>query len=139
LHFAASKANLDIARMLVEHKASTRTKDRRQQLPIHRAAAVGSVPVLKLLLENRSPINTADVDGMTPLHHGTRLSFARDGTELTRAIAISEGHGDAAVFLLKQGAESNKKNTEGELAINMAPDAKVSNSLPYCRQNSFRC
>jgi hypothetical protein len=42
------------------------------------------------------------------------------------AIAISEGHGDAAAFLLNQGAESNKKNTDGQLAIAMAPDAKVS-------------
>lgn len=40
-------------------------------------------------------------------------------------IAISEGHGDAALALLKAGAETDKQNTDGMLAIDMAPDAKA--------------
>jgi 26S proteasome non-ATPase regulatory subunit 10 len=40
-------------------------------------------------------------------------------------VAISEGHGDAALLLLKEGAESNKKDIEGRLAIDTAPDSKV--------------
>jgi 26S proteasome non-ATPase regulatory subunit 10 len=70
LHFAASKSNLDVARRLVAHKASARTRDKRGQLPLHRAAAVGGVPMIKLLLENRSPVNMQDIDGLTALHHG---------------------------------------------------------------------
>jgi len=109
LHFCASKNNLDVARTLIkEYKASARVRDRRGQLPLHRAAAIGSVPMLRLLLESRSPVNAGDVDGLTGLHH-----------------AISEGHGDAAVFLLSQGAEWEKKDGEGRLAIELAPDAKV--------------
>ncbi|ERF70659.1 hypothetical protein EPUS_02525 [Endocarpon pusillum Z07020] len=108
LHFASSKDNLDIARKLIEHKASTRLKDKRGQLPLHRAAAVGSMPIVKLLLENKSPLNASDVDGMTALHHAT-----------------SEGHGDAAVALLKAGAETDKRDMDGRLAIDTAPDAKV--------------
>ena len=64
--------------------------------------------MLKLLLENRSPINASDIDGMTALHH-----------------AISEGHGDAAVLLLKEGADSGKKDSDGSLAIDLAPDTKA--------------
>jgi 26S proteasome non-ATPase regulatory subunit 10 len=41
------------------------------------------------------------------------------------AVAISEGHGDAAVLLLKEGAESDKKDIDGRLAISTAPDAKI--------------
>lgn len=108
LHFASSKDNLDIARKLIEHKASTRLKDKRGQLPLHRAAAVGSMPIVMLLLENKSPLNASDIDGMTALHH-----------------AISEGHGDAALALLKAGAETDKKDVDGRLAIDTAPDAKV--------------
>jgi 26S proteasome non-ATPase regulatory subunit 10 len=109
LHFCASKNNLDVARILIkEYKASARVRDRRGQLPLHRAAAIGSVPMLRLLLESRSPVNAGDVDGLTGLHH-----------------AISEGHGDAAIFLLSQGAEWEKKDGEGRLAIELAPDAKV--------------
>lgn len=74
-----------------------------------RAAAVGNVPIVKLLLnEGKSPVNATDVDGCTALHH-----------------AIAEGQGDTAVELLKAGAETNKRDGNGKLAIDLAPDAKV--------------
>lgn len=41
-------------------------------------------------------------------------------------IAISEGHGDTALLLLKAGAETDKRDVDGMLAIDLAPDAKVS-------------
>jgi 26S proteasome non-ATPase regulatory subunit 10 len=109
LHFATSKGNLSTVRTLLANKCSARVKDRRGQLPLHRAAAIGSIPIIKLLLEEgKSPVNATDIDGLTALHH-----------------AISEGHGDAAIALLKAGAEADKKDSEGHLAIEMAPDAKV--------------
>lgn len=40
-------------------------------------------------------------------------------------IAISEGHGDAALLLLQAGAEHDKKDADGHVAIELAPDAKV--------------
>lgn len=110
LHFAASKTNLDIARKLIAHKASTRIRDKRGQLPLHRAAAVGNVPIVQLLLEHRSAINATDIDGSTALHH-----------------AVAEGHGDAALVLLKAGAETEKRDGDGDgkIAIDLAPDAKI--------------
>lgn len=110
LHFCASKANLDIARILLSQKppASARLKDNRGQLPLHRAAAVGSVPMLKLLLKANSPLNATDVDGMTALHH-----------------AVSEGHGDAALLLLTMGAEHDKRDADGHVPLDLAPDGKT--------------
>ncbi|KAJ5689876.1 hypothetical protein N7462_004268 [Penicillium macrosclerotiorum] len=109
LHFASSKSNISTVRTLVAHKCSARVKDVRGQLPLHRAAAVGSVPILKILLEEgKSPVNATDNDGLTALHH-----------------AISEGHGDAAILLLKSGAEAEKRDADGRLAIDLVPDAKV--------------
>ncbi|KAH9844616.1 Gryzun, putative trafficking through Golgi [Teratosphaeria destructans] len=108
LHFAASKSNLDTARKLIAHKASARVKDKRGQLPLHRAACVGNVPIIKLMLENNSPINATDIDGSSALHH-----------------AIAEGHGDAALVLLKAGADTDKQDARGCMAIDLAPDAKV--------------
>jgi len=64
--------------------------------------------MMKLLLEAKSPLNATDIDGMTALHH-----------------AISEGHGDAALLLLQAGAETDKKDQEGRLALDLAPDAKT--------------
>ena len=40
-------------------------------------------------------------------------------------IAISEGHGDTAMVLLKAGAETDKRDVDGNLAIDLAPDKKV--------------
>jgi 26S proteasome non-ATPase regulatory subunit 10 len=109
LHFAASRGNLDVARALVGAGASARVKDRRGQYALHRAAAAGSVPVMRLLVERKSPLDAKDADGLTALHH-----------------ALAEGHGDAAVVLLKSGADSGKRDGEGRLPIDMAFDAKVS-------------
>lgn len=108
LHFASSKANLEVCRALLKGGASARVKDRRAQVPLMRAAAVGSVPIVRLLLESKSPINGGDVDGMTALHQ-----------------AISEGHGDVAVELLKAGAEADKRDADGRTALERSPDKKV--------------
>jgi 26S proteasome non-ATPase regulatory subunit 10 len=64
--------------------------------------------MVELLLKNKSPLNATDVAGYTPLHH-----------------AVAEGHGDTAVALLKAGAETDKKDSDGLLAIELAPDAQV--------------
>jgi 26S proteasome non-ATPase regulatory subunit 10 len=44
-------------------------------------------------------------------------------------IAISEGHGDAALFLLKAGIDHKKVDRDGNLALKLAPDAKVYSTL----------
>ncbi|KAI1814625.1 ankyrin [Poronia punctata] len=110
LHFVASKNNLEVARKLFAAKppASARVRDKRGQYPLHRAAAVGSTPMVKLLLENRSPLNATDNVGYTALHH-----------------AIAEGHGDTAVALIKAGAETDKRDSDGCLAIELAPDKEI--------------
>ncbi|KAF1989407.1 ankyrin [Aulographum hederae CBS 113979] len=108
IHFAASKNNLDTARKLIAAGATSRIKDKRQQTPLHRAAAIGSIPMMKLLMENKSPLDATDLDGMTAWHH-----------------AVCEGHGDAAMVLLKAGADAVKRTKDGVLAIDLAPDEKV--------------
>jgi 26S proteasome non-ATPase regulatory subunit 10 len=109
LHLCASKANLACTRTLLARGASARTRDKRGMLALHRAAAVGCVPVLRALVgEGKSPLNASDVDGMTALHH-----------------AVSEGHGDAALVLLLAGAEWDRKDKEGRVALDYVPDAKT--------------
>ena len=84
--------------------------------------------MIKLLLENQSPVNATDSAGYTALHHGTRPKsriFCEPGLSLTLLKAIAEGHGDAALLLLKAGAETNKRDVDEQLAINLAPDMKV--------------
>ena len=49
--------------------------------------------------------------------------------KLRKLVAIAEGHGDVAVLLLKNGADADKKDDEGHLAIDLAPDQKVSSAV----------
>ncbi|KAI1007225.1 hypothetical protein K3495_g1006 [Podosphaera aphanis] len=114
IHFVASKKNIHFARRLLEHNppASLRCSDVRKQYPIHRAAAVGSVPMLELFIKHKSPVNVADIAGQTPLHH-----------------AVAEGHGDAAMALLKAGADPRKEDSDGNPALKLAPDSQVVNFI----------
>ncbi|CRK43366.1 Ankyrin repeat-containing protein C6C3.08 like [Verticillium longisporum] len=110
LHFIASKNNLDLAKRLLALKTplSARVRDKRGQYAIHRASAIGSVPMVNLLLKHKSPLDATDNSGYTALHH-----------------AIAEGHGDTAVALLKAGADVSKRDMEGNLALDLAPDNEV--------------
>lgn len=65
--------------------------------------------MINLLVGAKSPLNATDSDGQTALHH-----------------AVAEGHGDAAVALLKAGAELGKEDAEGKTALDLAPDLEVS-------------
>ena len=51
--------------------------------------------------------------------------------------AIAEGHGDAALFLLKAGAESDENDIDGNLAISLAPDDKVGDPVLIFSTSSF--
>ncbi|RWA03423.1 hypothetical protein EKO27_g11682, partial [Xylaria grammica] len=54
------------------------------------------------------PLNASDNAGYTALHH-----------------AVAEGHGDTAIALLKAGAETDKRDADGYLALELAPDKEV--------------
>ena len=88
------------------------------QYALHRAAAIGSVPMINLLVKHKSPLNATDSDGQTALHH-----------------AVAEGHGDAAVTLLKAGAETDKQDLEGKLALDLAPDKEVRKYIERMAEN----
>lgn len=47
------------------------------------------------------------------------------GLLLIFLLAVAEGHGDTAVVLLKAGAETDKRDTNGLRAIDLSPDARV--------------
>lgn len=54
-------------------------------------------------------------------------------------VAISEGHGDVALELLKVGAETDKRDVDGHLAIDLAPDIKVSFYSPHRLLSYLSC
>lgn len=131
LHFVASKNQNDLARKLLAHDppVSARVRDKRGQYAIHRAAAVGSVPMVKLLLKHRSPINATDSSGYTPLHHAVAEGhgpYSPPPSSWSRHSRVTDiSPGDTAVALLKEGAETDKKDADGYLALQLAPDKEV--------------
>lgn len=74
--------------------------------------------MINLLIKNKSPLNATDSDGQTALHH-----------------AVAEGHGDAAVALLKAGAETDKRDLDGNLALDLAPDKEVRKYIERMAEN----
>lgn len=57
------------------------------------------------------------------------LGLRGDGLKAYCATAISEGRGDTALVLLKAGAEADKRDVDGNLAIDLAPDKKVKHDI----------
>jgi len=85
--------------------------------------------MVKLLLDNRSPLNATDNAGYTALHHAIaeghgELLPPKPAEQLggTRAYILT---GDTAVALLKAGAETDKRDVDGYLALDLAPDKEV--------------
>ncbi|KAM9881691.1 hypothetical protein VDGL01_04312 [Verticillium dahliae] len=130
LHFIASKNNLDLAKRLLALKTplSARVRDKRGQYAIHRASAIGSVPMVNLLLKHKSPLDATDNFGYTALHHAIAEGHGMCSgvmPETHSPLLTRDGAGDTAVALLKAGADVSKRDMEGNLALDLAPDNEV--------------
>ncbi|TKA75204.1 hypothetical protein B0A49_02402 [Cryomyces minteri] len=74
-------------------------------------------------------IGAVNTGGTTPTSSGlagvvTSTTTTSAGNGLVLA-TIAEGHGDTVVLLLKAGAETDKRDSDGKLAIDLAPDPKI--------------
>ncbi|KAI8379069.1 ankyrin repeat-containing domain protein [Radiomyces spectabilis] len=101
-HYAASKGNVEVCRLLLEHKAAVNAINKIKQTPLHRAAAQGSTPLVNALLHAKARLNPKDFEGNTPLH-----------------LACEEGHGDTAAVLLQNGADVDALNLEGKSSLDL--------------------
>lgn len=110
LHLAVSKNHYQLVeKLVIEYKCSCRSKDKNGFTGIHRAASIGSQPILRLLAEHgKINMNAKDNNGWTGLHH-----------------ALAEGHGDAAVLLVKLGSDPTIQNNESKTPVQVAVDEKV--------------
>lgn len=117
LHYAVSKNHFDVVEYLInEMHASVRIKDSKGQLPIHRAAGIGSEKMIQMLVESgKSQLNLLDSFGLSALHH-----------------ALAEGHGDAAVQLVKYGADWKQLTSSGDNCLEIALNDKVRAFFEKC-------
>lgn len=90
--------------------------------------------MITLLLEHKSPLDATDNTGYTALHHA--IAEGHGALLICREWPVSSPltitcSGDAAVTLLKAGADSTKRDVEGVLAIDLAPDREVRQHIYY--------
>jgi cytohesin len=107
LHIAAQTGNLDIARLLIDSRASVAARTRiGGYTPLHLAAGGAHTEVVGALLEaGADPSATTTTSGVTPLH-----------------LAAAAVEGEAAVrALLRRGAPVNaRENAAGQTALMFA-------------------
>lgn len=79
LHFVVSHGPIEIAEILLEHKAVVNAQDDVGRIPLHVASRRGYVDFTRLLLRHGADVNSQDAEGSTPLHlvGGVTLDIAR--------------------------------------------------------------
>ncbi len=109
LHWAAAAFLRPVCRLLVEHGAKCRAKNRRGAEPLHYAAdtnhwePAAQVETIEYLLSIGADPNSLDQDGVAPIHRAVR----------TRSMP-------AVVALLKGGAEPMIRNGSGSTPLHLA-------------------
>ena len=103
LHMAVWHRQLEVSRILLQHKVDQNAPDRDGQTPLHRASYRGHIEVARLLLEHGVDVNALDNNRTTALH-----------------LASGEGYIDVARLLLERGADVNTQDTNGRTAFHIA-------------------
>jgi ankyrin repeat protein len=109
LHLAAYHGELEVARVLVEHKADADSRDNEGKTPLYLLLEGGHnegdiLDLARSLLEHCTDVNIRTTDGWTLLH-----------------AAAVWGRLEVARLLLDNGANPNAVNKDGETPLNLVP------------------
>jgi len=110
LHYAASRGQTGLLKLLIGLGANVNTIDQPGNTPLHRAVENGDLEAAGLLLDQGADVNAKDFNGNTTLH-----------LALTSRNAL-----ETVSFLLTKGALPNLKNSFGNTPLHMV----VSLALP---------
>jgi len=100
LHIASYRDYLELAKLLIEHRADVNIKSKKGLTPLHLASLRGNLDIIKLLHEHGAYINARDNQGFIPLH-----------------LAISSKNIKVIKYLVKHGANTNAKNNLGRVPL----------------------
>jgi ankyrin repeat protein len=109
---AAKDDRLDVARVLVEHKANVNAKDCVKVTPLHYACQNGDLAMARLLIEHGADVLAADSDGATPVWYAAGGANDDNPPEKQHA-AVME-------LLVKHGVPLSAKNDEGKTLLHLA-------------------
>ncbi|KAJ3118250.1 hypothetical protein HDU96_002983 [Phlyctochytrium bullatum] len=87
LHIAASLSSHGCIKALITHGASTLTRTKWEQTPLHLAAETGNETICKMLMKaDAGAINAKDAWGNTPVHIIMQVSKQRKALEMIRVM-----------------------------------------------------
>jgi ankyrin repeat protein len=95
LHWAASRGQVEIVRMLIDAKANLNLQSITGDTPLHWATLYGQEKIVKMLIDAGADLNVQDEEGYTPLHYikDIRISV---GVKIARMLI--EGGADETIL-----------------------------------------
>jgi ankyrin repeat protein len=107
LHEAVMYEQVEICRILLQHKADQNAPDSNGWTPLHEASERGHINVSRLLLEHGVDVNAQDHNRSTALH-----------------LASREGKLEVACLLLEHGVDLDAEDKEGRTAFQVASEKR---------------
>jgi hypothetical protein len=101
LHYAASRSQKSVVKLLLANKADVNAADTNGETPLYKAAVRSHKDVVKLLLASKAEVNARDKSGRTPLSRAAQDSH-KDVLELLRQHGGVESEAPPDVARLKQ-------------------------------------
>ncbi|CAG2160731.1 unnamed protein product [Oppiella nova] len=105
IHFAAGYNRLNCVEFLLSRNADVSAKDKGGLAPLHNACSYGHLEVAELLIKHKANVNATDLWKFTPLHE-----------------ASAKGKIEIVKLLLMNGADKDKKNRDGNRAIDLVKE-----------------
>jgi pectate lyase len=125
LHWALIMGNQELAEFILAQGVDVNAKDKRGWAPLHYAARNGTKELSELLIAKGADINAKNNSGETPLDAAVftnanpvvDLLIAKGAESSTLNVAAYRGDLDKIRAALKDGADVNSKNSQGETLL----------------------
>ncbi|MBS0606227.1 MAG: ankyrin repeat domain-containing protein [Verrucomicrobia bacterium] len=116
LHVACWENNLELARLLIEAKASVKVRNKDGHSPLHLACMHGNAELVGLLIEAKAGINDKNITGDTPLH-----------------LSSSFGHSNVVKWLIDAGALIEALDNKSRTPLDVASTPEIRELLEAAR------
>ncbi|KAK8126303.1 ankyrin repeat domain-containing protein [Apiospora kogelbergensis] len=120
---ASVKDNEKLVELLLSRGADVNQTNHNGQTALHFVASKSNLEVARLLLDSKPPASARvrDKRGQYALHRAA----AAGSVPMKLLLTHDNDTGATAVALLKAGADTDKKDSDGFLALDLAPDKEV--------------